>query len=202
MNRIYSVNNFYNGNNKDLDFDGIWLDAIGKPDAKGCWFIWGNSANGKTIFAVKLAKYLASFGRVYYNPLEEGVSLSLKRAFKIAGIEQKDRIGIIDRMTINDLKEKLRMKGSAWAIVIDSFQYSGLNAISYKALLAEFPTKLFIFISHADGKQPAGRTAKTVRYDADVKIWIEGFKAFPKSRYGGGEPITIWDEGAKKYWNK
>lgn len=202
MSRILSIDNLYKKNLKVIEFDGIWRDAIGEPEAKGCWFIWGNSTNGKTIFAAKLAKYLSSFGRVYYNSLEQGVSLSLTRAFKIAQIEPGDRINPLDKMGIPELREKLKIKGSAWAIIIDSFQYSGLNASSYKALLAEFPNKLFIIVSHAEGTQPAGRPAKTVRYDADVKIWVEGFRAFAESRFGGGEPITIWNEGAEKYWNK
>ena len=201
MSRVLSIDNLYNKKNKVLDFTGIWLDAMGKPEANGCWFIWGNSSNGKTVFAAKLAKYLSSFGRVFYNSLEEGASESLKTAFMIAGIEKGDRINPLDKMPIADLKLKLKKSGSAWVIIIDSFQYAGLNKDSYKALLAEFPNKLFVLISHAEGKQPEGRTAKTVRYDADIKIWIEGYKAMPKSRFGGGEPIIIWDKGSEQYWN-
>lgn len=202
MSRVMSIDNLYNKKNKVLDFTGIWLDAIGKPEAKGCWFIWGNSTNGKTVFAAKLAKYLASFGRVYYNSIEEGIGESLKLGFKIAGIERCDRINPLNKMPIAELKLKLKKSGSPWAIIIDSFQYTGLNKENYKLLLDEFPNKLFVFISHAEGKQPEGRTAKAVRYDADVKIWVEGYKAFAKSRYGGGLPITIWKEGAEQYWNE
>jgi len=201
MSRVLSIDNLYNKKNKVLDFTGIWLDAIGTPEAKGSWFIWGNPANGKTIFSAKLAKYLSAFGRVYYNSLEQGVSLSLKRAFKIAEIESGDRINPLDKMGMSDLRDKLKKNG-AWAVIIDSFQYSGLNAASYKALTRDFPNKLFVIISHAEGKQPSGRPAKSIRFDADVKIWVEGFKAFPESRFGGGEPITIWKEGSEKYWNK
>ena len=47
-----------------LDFDGAWLGLIGKPEVKGSWIIWGQSGNGKTRFALQLAKYLARFGKV------------------------------------------------------------------------------------------------------------------------------------------
>jgi hypothetical protein len=70
----------------------------------------------------------------------------------------------------------------------------------YKTLRSLFPQKLFILISHAEGKNPAGRVAKSIKYDAFVKIWVEGYRAFAVSRYGGGEPYTIWDEGADEYW--
>jgi hypothetical protein len=29
-----------------------------------------------------------------------------------------------------------------------------------------------------------------------------GFIAYVESRYGGGKPFLIWEEGAKKYWRK
>ena len=40
-------------------------------------------------------------------------------------------------------------------------------------------------------------------YDATLKIWVEGFKAFSKGRFIGqtGE-FTIWDEGAARYWGE
>jgi hypothetical protein len=39
-------------------------------------------------------------------------------------------------------------------------------------------------------------------YDASLKIWIEGYRAFSKGRYIGpnGGVYTIWEEGAEKYW--
>nr|DAL37874.1 MAG TPA_asm: hypothetical protein [Caudoviricetes sp.] len=63
--------------------------------------------------------------------------------------------------------------------------------------------KLIIFISHAQGKAPRGSAAQSVMYDATLKIWVEGFKAFSKGRFIGekGE-YTIWDEGANRYWGE
>ena len=60
--------------------------------------------------------------------------------------------------------------------------------------------KLFIFISHADGKNPEGSLAKFVKYDADVKIRVEGYRAMCLSRLGGDkEPYTIWEQGAAQF---
>lgn len=38
-------------------------------------------------------------------------------------------------------------------------------------------------------------------YDASLKIWVEGYKAFSKGRFFGstGE-ITLWRQGAEEYW--
>ena len=40
-------------------------------------------------------------------------------------------------------------------------------------------------------------------YDATLKIWVEGFKAFSKGRFIGEKGnYTIWEEGANKYWGE
>ena len=65
-----------------------------------------------------------------------------------------------------------------------------------------FPTKLFIWISHAEGKKPLGTLAAYVEYHADVKIRVEGFKAIIKSRYEGNEDFVINQERAANYWNE
>jgi hypothetical protein len=40
-----------------------------------------------------------------------------------------------------------------------------------------------------------GTTAVKVRYDAGVKIMVDGFIATGNSRYGGGKPMIIWEKG-------
>lgn len=75
--------------------------------------------------------------------------------------------------------------------------------MTYKAYLKfkeRHPNKLLIFISHADGKNPSGRSAKSVMYDASLKIWVEGYRAFSKGRFFGSVGhYTVWDEGSRKY---
>lgn len=181
-----------------MPFEGDWLAHLGQPERTGSWLIWGNSGNGKTSYALQLAKYLTRFGRVAYNSLEEGISESLKRAIRYNGLIGTKRIVLLDREPMDELRERLRRHKSPDVVVIDSLQYSGLNYRDYKALREEFRSKLFIFISHADGREPAGRTARSMRYDANVKIYVEGYKAYAVSRYGGGEPYTVWHQGAYK----
>ena len=62
--------------------------------------------------------------------------------------------------------------------------------------------QLFLYPAHARGKNPKGDAATSVMYDADLKIWVEGYVAFSKGRYQGstGE-YTIWEKGAYDYWN-
>jgi len=184
-----------------MDFDGDWLASFGKPELTGSWLIWGNSGNGKTRFALQLCKYLTRWGRVAYNSLEEGAGRSMQTAFAEVGMDDvKRRIVLLDQEPIPELIERLKRRKSPDIIAIDSIQYSGLNYAEYKQLRNGFRNKMFLFISHAQGTQPAGRVASAVRFDSFVKVRVEGYRAFPVSRYGGGEPFTIWPDGAFRYW--
>lgn len=183
-----------------MPFEGEWMSHVGQPERSGSWIIWGPSGNGKTRYALMLGKYLTQFGRVAYNSLEEGISQSLKRAIMDCGLVGVRRFILLDKEPITDLILRLQKPKSPDVVFIDSIQYSGLNYRDYRQLRDTNRNKLFIFISHAEGKEPAGRTAKSVRYDANIKIYVEGYRAFAASRYGGGEPFTIWEDGAERIY--
>ena len=203
LNRAISVSQLEAMTFNELPFEGDWQELIGHPEISGSWLIWGDSGNGKTRFALQLCKYLAQFCRVAYDSMEEGASKSMKKAFREVGMnEVKCAVILLNNEPIDELKTRLRKRRSPNVVVLDSIQFSGLNYRDYVDLRAEFKNKLFILISHADGKNPAGRTAKSIRYDAFVKIRIEGYRAFALSRYGGGKPYTIWEEGAEAYYNE
>lgn len=183
-----------------MEFDGRWLDSIGKPELTGSWIIWGGSANGKTRFALQLAKYLGRFGKVAYDSLEEGLSLSMQKAIGDVGMaDNKRSFVLLDKEGVAELEERLEKQRSAQIIIIDSLQYTGLTYADYKRLRDRFRHKLFIFVSHASGREPKGEVGKSVKYDAFVKIYVEGYVAYPQSRYGGGSPFVIWEDGARKY---
>lgn len=198
--RALTVNDIKSFKPHKLEFDGQWLKAIGSPELTGTWIIWGNSANGKTRFALQLAKYLAKFARVAFNSLEEGLSDTLRNGVIATGMtEVQHNILFLDKEPIDELKERLRKRRSPDIVIIDSLQYTGLTYEQYKRLRDEFRQKLFIFISHAEGRDPKGNVGKSIRYDANVKIPIIGYVAYPQSRYGGGEPYVIWEKGARDF---
>lgn len=185
-----------------LPFSGQWLSAVGKPEITGSWLIWGGSANGKTRLALQLAKYLAGFAKVAYDSLEEGMSLSMQKAIAEVGMSDvKRNFVLLDKEGISELKERLKRQRSPQVVIIDSLQYTGMSYTDYKSLRDTYRHKLFIFISHSEGKEPKGNVGKSVKYDAFVKIYVEGYKAFPQSRYGGNNEYVIWRQGADLYWN-
>ena len=190
---------------KLYEFDQEWFQAFDKPERSGVWIVWGNSGNGKTSFVLQLIKYLASFGKVAYVSLEESSAHTMQNAFIRIGMEEvARRVLLVEREDINDINERLSRKKAPKVVVIDSLQYSDINWATYKKLKEAHGNKLIIFVSHAEGRNPAGRIAKKVMFDATLKIWVEGYRAISKGRYIGpnGGIYTIWDEGAEKYWGE
>jgi hypothetical protein len=142
---------------------------------------------------------------VLYVGLEEGTESTMQLTALRHLNEQSHNGKIVfadHEMTYDELMKRLAKKKSARFIVIDSIQYFNISYEQYKAMKERFKRKSFIFISHAKGKNPDGRTADKIRYDAGIKIRVEGYVGFVISRYGGNNPYVIWEEGAKKYWGK
>lgn len=203
MKRAVSVDELYKKKYIDLPLQGEWRQLLGAPERSGSWIIWGESFNGKSSFCMKLAKELCKYGRVNYNSMEEGARKSMQKTAKRNHMREVSGRFQITSESIEDMRERLSRRRSPDINFIDSLQYSDLNKKSYKKLKEEFPDKLFVFVSHAEGKLPLGRFANFVRYDADVKILVEGYKAFSMSRLAEGgkpEPYIIWRQGASEYW--
>jgi len=181
---------------------GGWDDCIGEIETTGVWFIWGNSGNGKTSAVVSLCKELSAFGKVLYNSREEGVSLTMQNTLRRYGMGELGSRFQLANMSLPELDEKISQQRSPKFVVLDSFQFMGLTYKDFRAFCEKHKNRLLIFVSRTRGRQPEGRAATSAMYDASCKIWVEGYKAFSKGRFVGatGE-MTIWDEGAKKYWS-
>lgn len=185
------------------EFEGRFKNSFGCPEKNAIWLIFGKSGNGKTHFTLNLCKYLAeNFGRVDYNSLEEGDKHSFATALMHVDMYHTERFKLLDRMPIWDFVGRLQKRKSADFAVVDSIQYSGISYMEHASIKARLKRKSIIYISHANGNNPDGKTADKVRYDADIKVHIIGFVGKVISRYGGQEPFIIWEEGAKKYWGK
>lgn len=184
-----------------LPFEGEWYQAFGHPEQTGVWFIWGNSGNGKTGFTLQLAKELCRFMRGVYNSLEEGAGHTMTKAFAREGMAQVKGKLLLTCEPMEELDRRLKRRKSPDFAIIDSYQYTEYSFKQYLKFKKEHPNKLLIFISQADGKKPMGRAAVSVMYDASLKIWIEGLKAFSKGRYIGanGGTYIIHKEGAAAY---
>lgn len=169
--------------------------------------IWGQSANGKSNFIMQLLSVLIQKGTILYISLEEGTEATMQNlAKKNFNIKQDGRIKWADSTMTYDVFFKYmigkRRQLPFKYIVIDSVQYWDICYRKYRKLKEVFPTKSFIFISHDKAGKPDGTTADKIRYDAPIKVHVEGFIATVKSRFGGNAPYVIWEDGAKNYWGK
>lgn len=208
MGRAISNKNVLAAKFEVADFDGAFLASFGRPELRGAWIIYGSSGCGKTTFVMQVCKYLTRFRRVAYNSLEQGLSLSLQKAWERVGMaEVGNRIILLNKEQLKELRTRLKKKQSPDVIVIDSVHYlRRFNMDQYQTLRDEFPDKLFIFISHENAGQPKGMMAQNIRYDSEIKIRVEGYKAFVTTRYEvadlgeGGADFVIWEAGAQEYW--
>jgi hypothetical protein len=203
LKRALTVKNIFDKKYSLFDFEDEWFDAFGRPEMSGVWFIWGGSGNGKTSFIIQLIKELTRFENVLLNSLEEGTGHTLRKSFEQFDMQEvKNKLHIVNDRP-EELISRLKMKKSARIVIIDSFQYTMMSYRDYINFKLMFPDKLIILISHADGKSPAGRSAKSVMYDASLKVWVEGYRAFSKGRYIGELGYyDIWAERAMTYWGE
>jgi hypothetical protein len=203
MKKALSVDNVLSARFNVMAFDGQWCDAIGQPELSGTWIVYGSVKNGKTSFSMQLAKYLTRFGTVAYNSVEEGLSLSIQAALQHNEMADVSHYFVLlGKESPDELIERLHRKRSPQIIVIDTIQFWELNFKYYKIFKETFPDKLFIYVSHANNSQPESKVAIRIWRDANVSFRVEGFRAFPMGRYGGGKPIDINKELALKYWAK
>ena len=203
MKKALSMVDLMRKNREVYAFEGALREAFGQPEQNGVWFIWGRSGNGKTSFVLQLCKELTRYGKVAYDSLEEGDSLTMQNALVRVGMGDVGRQFVLLNESLKELDTRLKRRRSPDIVVVDSFQYAHVDLKQYEEFIDRHKNKLIIFVSQADGMKPLGRTAQSAMYSASLKIWVEGYRAISKGRYFGNRGYyTIWEERADKYWNK
>lgn len=203
MKKALSMVDLMRKNREVYAFEGVLREAFGQPEQNGVWFIWGRSGNGKTSFVLQLCKELTRYGKVAYDSLEEGDSLTMQNALVRVGMGDVGRQFVLLNESLKELDTRLKRRRSPDIVVVDSFQYAHIDLNQYEEFIDQHKNKLIIFVSQADGLKPWGRTAQSAMYSASLKIWVEGYRAISKGRYFGNRGYyTIWAERAEEYWNK
>lgn len=202
MARAYSINDILSKKYDTLEFEGKWEKAVGTPEKAAMWFIMAPPKSGKTTFTMMLCKYLTKFLRIAYNFIEEGTKMTTQNVLKRLNMnEVSGKMIVINKEPFDELVVRLQKHKSPSCIVIDSIQFMGLTFKQYQYLKDTFPSKTFVFVSHMKGNQPDGNSAVRIWRDADIIFSIEGFRAFPTSRFGGeAKPIDVGAEKAEAYW--
>ena len=176
---------------------------VGNVSASGLWLIYGKEKNGKTWFALQLAKELAKQEKVSYISAEESLEDSFLMACKRAGITSADRILWDEYMSIDAIIEKFSKPKTANVIFIDNLTVylEELKPTEVKKrLMEELPGKLLILIAHEERKKPYPATARMAEKWASVVVQIQGLKALVVSRFSSGGEIVIDNTKSELYW--
>lgn len=185
-----------------LPWDGEWQRVFGNPEINDMWFISGPSASGKSSFCMQLAKKLCEYGSVLYVSVEEGKKMSFcqrLRRYHMEEVQSKFRVTI--NGDLENLRETLHKRKSARFIILDSFQNLQIlhnwNFKSALDLMMEFPHKSFIFISQEYKSEPKGKAAGSLKYQASVKVRVNGYKAVCQGRFikEAGAEFKVWQDG-------
>ena len=204
--KTWSLRTMENRRREYIPFEGEWYQAFGRPEKAGCWIIYGKSGQGKTSFAMQLARELDELGMsVLFLSLEMGGSADFIEGLHEAGIRSAvSRIAFSDGCTVDELDEYLSRQRSPDAVFIDSVQYfvsqCGATSESIIRLRRKHPSKVFVFISHVDGREVEGKAAYDVKRDSFKRIYVDGFKATYTGRGKGGPRgyYIVWDKGFRR----
>lgn len=182
-----------------------WEECLGGIPKTGVAIIWGHSGNGKSEAAMSLCREIATKrGKVLYVSAEEGYGASFQqRIIRYNMAELKSRF-IVTLDTFEELMERLGQREKPKCVVIDSPQAMHLKKSEFEKIRSQYGSRmLIVFVSQADSKEPKGKTAQEIKFFADIKIWVSGFKAFSHGRFYGetGEKV-IWEEGARRSYGR
>jgi predicted ATP-dependent serine protease len=123
-----------------LSFQSFWFNLFGNPARNFTMMFHGEPHNGKTIFLLKLAQYLAeSFGKVLYVSSEEFASPTMTKKVNEFLNPLPERLHFGENLQDPDLSDYQ-------FIILDSVNDLGLKIITYKELRKEHPDKAFVFI--------------------------------------------------------
>lgn len=206
MMRVWSVRHLEEMHHEYIPFEGEWYQAFGRPERSGCWIIYGRSGQGKSSFALQLARCMDRLGlRVLFLTLEMGGSADFAEALRAADIRSgTSSITFAESCTLEELDGYLSRQRSPDVVFIDSVQYfvtqCGATSEGIIRLRRRHAGKVFVFISHVDGREVEGKAAYDVKRDAYKRIWVDGFKATYVGRGKGGPRgyYIVWDKGFRR----
>nr|WP_294922133.1 hypothetical protein [uncultured Flavobacterium sp.] len=176
--------------------------AFGNPQNKGIWFVWGGSGSGKSSLILDIIKALCKDLKAIHNELEE----ELDDIDFITRIERKQMHDVEDNFltasyNYDQLNEYLDRRDSAKVVSINSAGYFFESIQQYYDFAKKYKGKKIIIISGlAKGKNPFSDLELKIMYDANKKIFCDGYLASCKGRTIGpnGGSYIIWQEGYDK----
>lgn len=208
MIRSLSFDNILNKKYEYIPFSKDFMDAFGKRQKSGAWIVYGKSGQGKTSFTFQLAREFDRIGyKVLFISLEMGVESDFRDS--LLGFMNSSRSGMLfwdEVPTFDEFDEFLGKQRSPDVVIIDSLQsLEGEMDVTAKQLVElrkKYRKKIFVYISHVDGKEVQGTVAYRVKRDCFSRIEVNGFCARYMSRGVPGPKgfYVVWKEGYERCW--
>ena len=201
--RTLSVKNLMSKRFSTLDLGEEYAKCFGEPSDAGIWMIFGKEKNGKSTFALKLAKQLSRIKKCLYVSAEEGTDLEFIRACQRAGIDEEDKgLHFIEYEPLEELRARLKRAKSERIVFIDNITVYNdeLKGGILRELQRENSRKLLIFIAHEDstGGEPATSSGKLCRKYAKIICHVEGMNVTISGRCPGGS-MPVDEDSANIY---
>lgn len=201
--RALTVQNVIDQEFELLQWGDEWVDAFGNPEFNSLVVVWGQSGNGKGSFLMKAAKELSKSGTVYINDLEEGGRHTFKQNAIRYGLANAQGKVLVRKEDFATMDARLKKRRSPEIVIINTAQYLNIRFDAFLKFQERHAGKQIWVFSQEEKGEPTGTLAKRLKYHADLKIYVKGFKAFSNGRtYGKTREYTIWEEGAAEYWGK
>jgi hypothetical protein len=123
-----------------LNFPSLWQSLFGNPARNFTMMFHGEPHNGKTIFLLKLAQYLAeNFGDVLYVSSEEFASPTMTKKVNEFLNPLPQRLHFAENLDDPDLSQYQ-------FVILDSVNDLGLKINEYKEIRKDHPDTAFVFI--------------------------------------------------------
>lgn len=176
-----------------LDFEGRFLELIGKPSRLFSAIIWGMPKGGKSNFALRFADYLQEyFGRVLYIAAEEGESVTLQEKFRDIG---GSKVTVIESRNREEIRVFLGQRQEFGFVFIDSINNAGIDNEFLELLKSENRHCSFICVVQATkGGKFKGDQALT--HNCDFIIAVDKGMAYHQGRFNVNTELNIFEGGA------
>lgn len=203
MVRAVSISNILKMKHSSFQFEAPWSEAFSsEPSDCGFWLIWGKEKNGKTWFALLLAKYLATLRKVLYVSAEEGLGKEFCESIKRAGISTSDKnLSFLEYTDLQNIRKALSKRNAYSIVFLDNITVynSELKSGELQKLKDDFPKTLFVFLAHEERGEPYTAAAKLCKKLAKIIVHVSGLRASVSGRTKGGDYL-IDEEKAMLYW--
>ena len=173
----------------NYEFDGKWLDLVGKPAKKFHMMVYGRPKQGKSYFCFDLAQYLSNFGKVLYIAAEEGFSATLQKKLEDMGGDN-DNLDFANFRDYDTIKNALPGHDYRF-VVIDSVNYIRIEPEQIEELKADNPRMALITVQQAtkDGKF---RGSQQFAHNCDIIIEVIQGVAHSTGRFAPPSEMAIF----------